>query len=568
MKICPSCSETFADDAAFCPVDGAELKKSTDRYLGRTLAARYRLTKRLGAGGMSLVYLARHVIIDRLSAIKILREDLGHNPAHRERFLREARAVNRINHKNIVEITDVGEWDGVAYLVMEYVTGESLLAHIQRGALAWPRAAAIAVEIAGALGRAHQMGVIHRDLKPENVMLVPGEGGSETVKITDFGIAKILDAPALTFSEQLFGTPGYIAPEYVEGVPADHRSDIYSLGVVLYEMVAGTLPYEARGQADLLLKPLTHAPVPLGQRVQGLPPELESLTLRLLAKRPEDRPQDAFAVVDVLADVLRRYAGGSAPPRPTTSAPPPPGRAARGSIDTLVDPVSEVSSSMVVDELTHPTRNFGKLVTSDMASRWSSALAELDASIARARRKGGEHASRAERAAALAQLAADLVPRVERAAKMVADLQAQADRLEARGREFRANLGHAIDELSHDRSRERAHLEALRARRETPLMSLSSPPSADARAWEATALAAEEERSVEVETDLSFQIQVLQDRLDRENQTHLGEQVEITGRLEGAISALRHLSSDLVRTLDDAIGIVVGAPPKASAPRR
>src|SRR5581483_1736641 len=138
MTLCPRCKEPFADDAGFCPFDGAELAKSPDPMLGRTLAARYRLVKRLGTGGMALVYLARHVMIERLSAIKILRQDLGLNPVHRERFLREARAVNRINHENIVEITDFGEAEGLTYLVMEYVAGESLLGHVRRGRFEWP----------------------------------------------------------------------------------------------------------------------------------------------------------------------------------------------------------------------------------------------------------------------------------------------------------------------------------------------------------------------------------------------------------------------------------------------
>src|SRR5579883_2819552 len=175
MKLCPRCSEPFADDAGFCPYDGAELVRSADPLLGRTLAARYRLVRRIGSGGMALVYLARHVMIERMSAIKILRQDLGINPSHRERFLREARAVNRINHPNIVEITDFGESDGLVFLVMEYVGGESLLALLRRGKLGWTRAARIAVQIASALGRAHELGVIHRDLKPENVLLFPRE---------------------------------------------------------------------------------------------------------------------------------------------------------------------------------------------------------------------------------------------------------------------------------------------------------------------------------------------------------------------------------------------------------
>ncbi|MBL8609164.1 MAG: protein kinase, partial [Myxococcales bacterium] len=320
MKICASCSELYPDDAQFCPECGSELKKNTDRFLGRTIAARYRLIRRLGAGGMSVVYLARHVIIERLSAIKILRQDLGLNPAHRERFLREARAVNRINHRNIVEITDVGEADGVAYLVMEYVQGDSLLAALQPGPMAWPRGVRIAIQVASALARAHQMNVIHRDLKPENIMLVP-EFAEDAVKLMDFGIAKMVDLPALTFSEQLFGTPGYIAPEYVEGNPIDARCDVYSLGVVLYEMVTGHLPFDGRGQADLLLKPLTHAPVPPGQRVTGLPPDLETLLLRMLARRPDDRPHDAFAVHDALIDILRRYGPSTPPPAVGLGAP-------------------------------------------------------------------------------------------------------------------------------------------------------------------------------------------------------------------------------------------------------
>jgi serine/threonine-protein kinase len=195
----------------------------------------------------------------------------------------------------------------------------------------------------------------------------------------------------------------------VEGLAADYRSDLYSLGVVLYEMIAGALPYNARGQADLLLKPLTQAPIPLSQRVAGLPPELESLALKLLAKKREDRPQDAFVVADTLTDVLRRYTGSKPPPRIGTA---PPGGAVglssappRDVSNTLVDPISEVSSSMLVQDpaaAALQTKNVGKVVTSEMASRWSSALSELDASIARARKKGGKDAERAERAASLA----------------------------------------------------------------------------------------------------------------------------------------------------------------------
>ena len=247
MKLCPRCREPYADDARFCPFDGVELVRDADPFVGRTLAARYRLVRKLGTGGMAVVYLARHVMIERLSAIKILRHDLGLNPAHRERFYREARAVNRINHPNIVEITDFGDDGGLVFLVMEYVDGESLHSVLKRGRLPWQRAVDIAKQVSSALARAHELGVIHRDLKPENVLLTgrpPTEPGG--VKLTDFGIAKVADAPTITFHEQRLGTPGFIAPEYIEGEPAGPLCDLYALGVVIYEMLTGALPFATK----------------------------------------------------------------------------------------------------------------------------------------------------------------------------------------------------------------------------------------------------------------------------------------------------------------------------------
>ncbi len=582
MKLCPRCSDLFGDDAAFCPHDGAPLDKSKDRFLGRTIAARYRLIRRLGSGGMSVVYLARHELIARLSAIKILRPELSLITEHRERFLREARAVNRINHPNIVEITDVGESDGVAYLVMEFVEGETLLATIQRGRVAWPRACRIGMQVASALARAHQMGVIHRDLKPENILLVRrdvNDNESELVKLTDFGIAKVLGEPSLTLNEQLFGTPGYIAPEYVGGIGIDGRSDIYSLAVVIYEMVTGVLPFDGKGQSELLLKPLTCAPIPPGQRITGLPPDLESLLLRCLARDPAERPHDAFAVHDALGDIVRRFAGNAsiAPLRMASEAPPP---EPREPLETIIDRTGNEASG-------RDTASLARGVTQGMSSRWSSALADLELHITKARKEGGSHARAAARAAELALVAGEMVPRVERAAKVVGELQAKVDRLEAHGKEFRTNLGHAIDVLVHDRSRERAHLDALRARRNAleraiaggnlPIPSSSStelerplerasqketvplPPmqgGQDPRAWEVEALVAEEQRAATVDMDLCFQLDALQKQLDAKNEEFERELVQATGQLEGSLSALRRLTSEIVRTIDDGIGIL------------
>jgi serine/threonine-protein kinase len=568
----------FGDDAAFCPHDGSALEKSKDRFLGRTIAARYRLIRRLGAGGMSVVYLARHELISRLSAIKILRPELSLIAEHRERFLREARAVNRINHENIVEITDVGESDGIAYLVMEFIEGDSLLAHVNRGRLAWPRACRIGMQVASALARAHQMGVIHRDLKPENILLVKRDADdvdSEHVKLTDFGIAKVFGEPTLTLNEQLFGTPGYIAPEYVGGIGIDGRSDIYSLAVVVYEMVCGVLPFDGKGQSELLLKPLTSAPIPPSQRVAGLPPDLESLLLRCLARDPAERPHDAFAVHDALGDIVRRYSGAgsiappgraSVPPHLTSAPPPEP----REPNETIIDAKAAAPG--------RETSNVGRVVTHEMSSRWSTALADLEAHITKARRLGGVHARAAGRAAELALVAGEMVPRVERAAKMVGELQAKVDRMEAAGRDFRTNLGHAIDVLVHDRSRERAHLDALKARRQALERAIAGvvgpipdgpassqqetaplPPiggSQDPRAWEVEALVAEEKRAARVDEDLAFQLDALQETLDARNEELERELVHATGQLEGSLSALRRLTSELVRTIDDGMGIL------------
>jgi serine/threonine-protein kinase len=551
VKICPRCTDVFGDDAAFCPHDGTALEKSKDRFLGRTIASRYRLIRRLGSGGMSVVYLARHELISRLSAIKILRPELSLITEHRERFLREARAVNRINHDNIVEITDVGESDGFAYLVMEFVEGESLLAHVQRGRLPWQRGARIAMQVASALARAHQMGVIHRDLKPENILLLPRSTapdtqGEEHVKLTDFGIAKVAGEPTLTLNEQLFGTPGYIAPEYVGGLGIDGRADIYSLAVVLYEMVTGVLPFDGKGQSELLLKPLTSAPIPPSQRVDGLPPDLESLLLRCLARDPADRPHDAFAVHDALADILRRFGHASSNAPPTGSGSDAPPALAREPLETIIDRTSGAPSPGQGRE----TANVGRLVTHEMSSRWSAALADLEANIARARRQGGEHARAAARAAELALVAGEMVPRVERAAKMVGELQAKVDRLEASGREFRANLGNAIDVLVHDRSRERAHLDALRARRQALERALASGLGGAASAIPSSSQPGTVPMAPAQSQDpRAWEIEAKNEELER-------QLVQATGSLEGSLSALRRLTSEIVRTIDDGINIL------------
>ncbi|MFO0740725.1 MAG: serine/threonine-protein kinase [Labilithrix sp.] len=578
-KICPRCSELLPDDAVFCPFDGTALERHTDKFLGKTIAARYRLVKKLGSGGMSIVYLARHELISRMSALKIMRPELSQVPEHRERFLREARAVNRINHENIVEITDVGESDGVAYLVMEYVEGESLLTQIQQGPLRWERAARIAIQVASALARTHQMGVIHRDLKPENILLVQrrSSGASpmgldaveppiEKVKLTDFGIAKMAGEATLTLNEQLFGTPGYIAPEYVSGLQIDGRADIYSLGVVLYEMVTGVLPFEGKGQSDLLLKPLTSSPIHPSKRVSGLPRDLEALLMKCLQRDPRDRFQDAFSLHDALVALLQneQRKGSIAPPAPETQDEIPlqnPRKVGRDASATVFD----LESSPEL-QVARETANIGKMITNEVGTRWTDALAELERAVAAAEKEGsGERAKRAKDASELAMVAAEMIPRLDRATKKVAELQKRVDDLETRGREFRMDLGNAIDVLVHDRSRERAHLDELRARRAAlmaavnaaalgPLSNSSPPPSmADPRVYEIESLEEAGRRGEAVVQDLTFQIETLQKQLDEKNEAHELALVQATGTLEGSLGAFRRLTNEIARTIDDGI---------------
>ena len=282
-------------------------KPPVDPLIGRTIGGRYRLIQRLGTGGMSSVYLARHVLIDRLMAIKTLRRDLASDPVQRDRFIREARAVNRINHENIVEISDFRETeDGLLYLVMEYVPGDSLLKAMGDGPFPPLRALDIAEQAAGALARAHQMGVIHRDLKPENLLLVQRRDRADFVKLLDFGIAKLMDQPSLTGSQQIFGTPGYIAPEYIQSANIDGRSDLYSLGVILYEMVTGALPFDYEYPGDLLIKHVTEPPIRPSLRRPGLPQPIEELVLRCLEKSPDKRFRDAFHFLEELRSCRER----------------------------------------------------------------------------------------------------------------------------------------------------------------------------------------------------------------------------------------------------------------------
>lgn len=264
------------------------------------LFGNYRAIALLGEGGMGAVYLAEHPNIGRKVAVKVLRSDLASDPNLLARFINEARAANAIRHPNIIEILDAGTTDsGIAYLVMELLEGESLAARIKRLGRIDPAAAvAFALQTASALGAAHAKGIIHRDLKPDNLFVVPdvANPGQEHIKVLDFGIAKLQakmkSDSVKTRTGTLMGTPAYMSPEQCLGTKeVDHRSDIYSLGIIVYEMLAGAPPFVSDGFGALVNMHLNEAPMPLSARMAGLPPGLEPLVSKMLAKSPELRQQ-------------------------------------------------------------------------------------------------------------------------------------------------------------------------------------------------------------------------------------------------------------------------------------
>ena len=260
----------------------------------------YEIQSPLGAGGMGEVYRARDTRLDRIVAINVLTEGLESTPEVRQRFDREARAVSSLNHPHICALYDVGHQDGIDYLVMEYLEGQTLAARIEKGPLPTPELLRTASQIADALDKAHRRGIVHRDLKPGNVMLT-----KSGAKLLDFGLAKggevlqgdIGSSPTmshpLTVKGTIVGTMQYMSPEQLEGKEADARSDIFSFGAMLYEMATGKKAFEAKSHASLIAAILKDDPRPMRELQPLAPPLLESIVKSCLAKDPDERPQSA-----------------------------------------------------------------------------------------------------------------------------------------------------------------------------------------------------------------------------------------------------------------------------------
>ena len=258
----------------------------------------YRIVAEIGRGGMGAVYEAIDTRIGRRVALKIIRPEYAASPAARERFLREARAAAQISHDNVVTIFEADERGGMPYMAMPHLEGEPLDAILERGGVRWSEAVRIGRETAAGLAAAHALGLIHRDIKPSNLWI---EAPNGRVKILDFGLAKAIDSDAdLTRPGAILGTPSYMSPEQARGQKLDARTDLFSLGAVLYRLVAGRLPFPGSTPNAALIALATEEPVPLRQLVPGLPEPLVDLIHRLLDKRPEARPASAADVIAVL----------------------------------------------------------------------------------------------------------------------------------------------------------------------------------------------------------------------------------------------------------------------------
>ena len=392
-------------------------QKSTDPMIGKVVAGRYRLEARAGEGGMGVVYRARHVLIDRVVALKLIRPDLRGETHLRAWMLREARAANRVDHAHIIDIHDIGETEeGELYLVMEYLVGTALSAELARGPLPIARGVDILEQMCAALARAHDLGVVHRDLKSDNILLTQRGGRKDFVKILDFGLAAIARDPRLAPKGAVFGTPEYMSPEQARGEEATPQADLYALGVLFFEMLTGQLPFRSNDRETLLEMQRT-APPPRPRSIRpDAHPQGEAISLRLLEKDVRKRYRDAHHLQEELKALQRSLPtqawdvdGGDSPAAP----PPPPPPQSAG----VIEWASRAALFARMVSRAYPAGNAPPDIQSALAQTWDLA--------ARANRLEGEVASHTRKLEAL----------------------------ERRGRALRAEIGRKVEELAHEESR-------------------------------------------------------------------------------------------------------------------
>ena len=310
MKICPSCQKQFEDVLNFCPIDGEVLDIDKTSLIGTTLDGQYQIDALLGEGGMGTVYRARHILLGDDVAIKILSGNFNADPESLRRFLREGQTARRFDHPNVVAVHDLRTMpDGTAYMVMEYIQGDTLKQEIDKKGFFLPKEALeIISPIADALNAAHALGIVHRDLKPENIMLGTSKDGQPIIKLLDLGIAKVSNdrITAVTRSDQILGTPGYMSPEQwglkpKDGGPKiDHRADIYSLAIVIYEMICGDLPFEGETLHEMATQHLFTPPPALHEKTNNVTPTFSKILIKAMSKERSKRPATCAELMNQL----------------------------------------------------------------------------------------------------------------------------------------------------------------------------------------------------------------------------------------------------------------------------
>src|SRR6187549_2945590 len=393
-------------------------RQRDDLSLNKVIAGRYRLEQRIGEGGMGIVYRARHVLIDRVVAVKLIRPDLRGETHLRAWMLREARAANRVDHAHIIDIHDIGETDdGELYLVMEHLVGTPLSNELAHGPMPLNRGVDILEQMGAALSRAHDLGVVHRDLKSDNILLTQRGGRKDFVKILDFGLAALAHDPRLAPKGAVFGTPEYMSPEQARGEQAGPHSDLYALGVLFFEMLTGQLPFRA-GDRDSLLEMQRTAPAPRPTSIRkDCHPAAERIVLRLLEKDPRRRYRDGHHLLEELK-ALQRSLPSQAWDKETGEAqaavppPPPPSRSA-----SVTEWANRAGTFSRMVSRAYPAATPPPELAQALGSAWDLA--------AKASRLEGEIASHTRRLEAL----------------------------ERRGRALRAEIGRKVEELAQEEER-------------------------------------------------------------------------------------------------------------------
>ena len=311
---CPECSTDFQQRGyRFCPYDGTRLahakteKSKASRGAGTVIADRYVVRGFIAHGAMAQIYMADDRQTAKLVAIKVLDKRKAENAEIRQRFLREAKAISALDHPNVVKIFEVGEEKGVPYIVMEMLRGESLEERLAVDKTV-PNNIALAVlrQTASALWMAHNQGIVHRDIKPGNIYLIGDPKDPDAVRVIDFGLSRVFGSN-LTSAGTVIGTPGYMAPEQVVGDPVDQRSDVYALGMVMYRMFTGELPFKGKDDVTILAKHLFATPTPPTMVASDLDPQVEAVIMRAIRKRPENR----YPSMQLFGEDIRKLKAGA-----------------------------------------------------------------------------------------------------------------------------------------------------------------------------------------------------------------------------------------------------------------